>query len=208
MATFDLGAAERQLDGAIGVISKGFKLGVMVCGVCTAGYLAYRYVPRLWRLMEVMDHSLTGKERAMELQSKAVEYVPDEDTDEEEADVGAEDNDAPPGLGRRGPAARRRARKEKHTGMDGVPLTNYYASIVSEARVHYGYKGYSSYNAALARAYMVRLMTEHNVRKAHMLENLEDMVNAVFAVSAVDRRAQLEREAGLLFGWMRRAQNC
>lgn len=108
----------------------------------------------------------------------------------------------------RGPATRRSARRKKivHCSDAGKPLEEtYYGSVVADARTLYSARGYSVYNAQLARSYMVRTMRAHGVRPAHIMDRLEDMVNSVFVVTEAEERAEKERAAALRSGVMRSA---
>lgn len=106
------------------------------------------------------------------------------------------------GLRRRRVAKLRAVRKVYvHADGSGKVLSSaLFGSIVAQARAQYYARGFSVYNAQLARSFMVRLMEKANVRHAHINEELEFMVTAVFTVTPSDEEVVKQRNALLAAG--------
>lgn len=89
------------------------------------------------------------------------------------------------------PAVRRmRKKKIVHTPYQGGYIHGaYLGDVVARARNIYNNGPSDQYHRALARAYMVRIMTEHKVRPAHINNHIDLMVCAVFHKTSVQYAA-------------------
>lgn len=198
-------------DACLGLLVSTVRLGVVTSAVAGVGYGAIKFVGRLRNRKIVASY----RDRATGHQVDAIchvvetrDVIDDEGADitvESQVEDGSTVHGGPPGLAPRGPALRRTARKQKvvHVDDTGRPgQDSYYGFVVAQARTEYAARGYSTYNAQLARSYMVRVMREHGVRPSHIMEHLEYMVNSVFFISEDERVALRERDAALRAGAM------
>lgn len=176
-----------------------------------AGYVFKRVYPYL-RTRSLAE---AGRRRTLELREDADAYECDvrDALETEESDVtiesvvqSGEDVLAIDEAGvSRGPATRRIARKQKSVHVDGkgcVISEKYFGSVVAEARIVYKARGYSEYNAELARAFMVRVMKKHGVRPSQIDDRLEDMVTAVFYLTDKEKVTLERRKAMETWGMM------
>lgn len=207
---------EESLDCCIRVVSKTTKLlGLIVGGTC-CGYGVWV----AYRRYGAYAVARAGKKRAEELRAGGELYECSfrDPLEQEEADTTVEESvedstslcSGPSSGSSRGPTTRRRARKQKAVHVDDrgrVLDQGYYGSVVAEARVHYAARGYSDYNAELARSYMVRLMQKHGVRPSQIDDKIESMVNAVFVITEAQRLAYSERGAMTLWGYIGLTKN-
>jgi len=176
--------------------------------VCAAGYVYYQ------RLRRKAASDLCHVTAAQEFLARSEEYEPQirDAVEGEQPDFtvvevtpGAPDEDGPPGLARTGAARRVAKKKYQHTtSSNNMVNTPYLAEIVQTTRLFYSHRVATPYTMALAKGYMVRLMTEHGMRPSHISAHIDHMVNAVFVVTddqlaaqaAVDAMTRLGRFGG------------
>jgi len=122
---------------------------------------------------------------------EAHDYIETEVVCEDDG-IAGDNDDAPPGLARRGPAARRIARRKKvvHTPYNGGTVNGaFLGHVVAQARNIYNGGPTDYYHRCLARSYMVRLLTEQRVRPAHINAHIDMMVCAVFHNTSLQYQA-------------------
>lgn len=140
------------------------------------------------------------------LEGEKHDYVDIEDIHQDEGTDG-DGTTAPSGAGStssgrapaRGPAVRRIAVRKKyvhktHTG--GLVNSNFLGHVVAQARLVYNGRDANTHNKNLARSYMVRLMTEANMRPQHIDEHIDKMILAVFFLSD-DQITEMKNEKKL-----------
>lgn len=178
---------------------RGGAVGAALCAAVVAGralWSAWRRRPKqadvdAWRQANGLDE-LTASGEAYKPDERdclagetADKVVYDYPTEESGVECDVADEDAPPGLRRRGGAVRRIARRVKmvHTPYQAGGSTadpGFLGDVIAEARTQ-GFAGHASLdNISRARIYMSRLMKERGMRPAHIDANLSRMVLAVF----------------------------
>lgn len=84
--------------------------------------------------------------------------------------------------------------------VGGEPFGPYCSDVVASARLQYSHRAATSYNMALAKGYMVRLMQQHGMRPSHIALVIDRMVVACFVVTdeqlAVREDERVLRAAG------------
>lgn len=155
----------------------GIGAGVVSCAA-GVGYLYYR---RQIRQLSAVDRIVASSEGFL---AQGMSYDPPlrDACEGEQADICVEEEVVVAD----GPATRRLAKKKyaHQTMASGVLNTGYLADVVQQARLQYCHRAATAYNMALAKGYMVRLMTEHGVRPAHIASCIDRMVVAVFVVTS------------------------
>lgn len=195
--------AERLLGGVVRCAKLAAVSGAVATGVAVAGFVVWklsvgrrRRVTELDRILAPLDTIVAeGNEYETTLRDCADGELHDEVQEVEE------DVELPPVNGGAPVTVKtKRLRKKKivHTPYDGGVLRGaYLGDVVARARNIYNGGASDGYHKALARAYMVRLMTEHKVRPAHIGNNIDRMVCAVFYKTSVQFTADEMWEAVL-----------
>lgn len=186
----------------VGGIMTGAKVGAMCTGgvACAAGvgYLLVRLAAKRSASTRIaaLDETLACLDKIV---ADGNEYNPAlRDCDEgEHPDLVVEEEEvvelpAPTGgEATKVRATRRRKKKVVHTPYEGGVVSGaYLGDVVARARNIYNAGPSDHYHRALARAYMVRLMTEHNMRPSHINQHIDLMGCAVFHKNSVQYNAE------------------
>lgn len=173
--------------------------------VCAAGYVYYQRLRR--RAAGDLQHVTAAQEflaRSGEYEPvvrDAVEGEQPDFTEVVDAAPSAPGDGDQPGLARTGAARRVAKKKYQHiTSANNMVNTPYLAEIVQTTRLFYSHRAATPYTMALAKGYMVRLMTEHGMRPSHISAHIDHMVNAVFVVTDDQLAAQEAADAMVRLG--------
>jgi len=188
---------------------KLLRTGSALAGAAAVGYCVFELVRRRRNAM-YNDNVLTNA-GILDLIVAAEHYEPEtrdclpgeshdivvaDFEDEGESVDGSEeesDHAGASGSRRRRPSGRRVAKRKKYVHepfKGGAVNGTYLSNVVAEARNVYGARMASEHTCALARGFMVRRMSEHGMRPAHIDAHVDRMVVAVFTITANELEAR------------------